>query len=45
MAWAGGTLFFKFKALKESTNEISLKFVNALQNTQEPYYIIKINIE
>ena len=45
VAGAGGTLFFKFKALRESKNEISLKFVSTLQNTQVPYTIIKINIE
>ena len=40
----GGHFFYKFKALKPSSNEISLKFFYSLGNQEEPDLVINIDI-
>ena len=40
----GGTYYYKFKALKQSYNEIALKFAYSREITNEPTLVVKINI-
>ena len=40
----GGHFFYKFKALKPSSNEISLKFLYSIANPEEPDLVINIDI-
>ena len=40
----GGTYYYKFKALKQSFNEIALKFAYCREITNEPTLVVKINI-
>ena len=40
----GGTYYYKFKALKQSYNEIALKFAYSREITNEHTLVVKINI-
>ena len=40
----GGTYYYKFKVLKQSYNEIALKFAYSREITNEPTLVVKINI-
>ena len=40
----GGHFFYKFKALKPNTNEISLKYFYSLSKEEGPHFVVNIDI-